>query len=416
LPNFSRNPTTTTTNRKPKKMSTTFTHNNVTYSRTEPLKGLDARTAGRAFLKSKGIPSTMADSLTMPQLNAAWLDLSDRVLTNLKSDFLPSETEISEAKTKEAAFDAKAAAADKAKAGSEISLDDAKTILDIFNRAKGAGKAELDESRVIALIKEHSVPQPIRIEYKERHSGEHKQDLAHKDFARLLKAVSSGENVWLVGPAGTGKTTAAEQVAKVLGLEFHFNGALDSEHKLLGFVDAQGRIVSRPFRKAWTEGGVYLFDEVDASLPQALLAFNAALANGIVDFPDGAVRKHKDFVCIAGANTIGQGATVEYNGRYKPDAAFVDRFAMFKWEVDETLERTLALGKIADKELGNKWVDLVQKVRRKIASEGSVKHVVSPRASIGGCALLHAGFTWEEAIDSRLRKGLDAAVWARVSA
>lgn len=363
--------------------------------RTVRHSGSEARVALRAWVTEQGVKSAYAVGMTMEALNACWLDTSNAELNRqiALSNNAPA---------------AKAESAD-------VSLADAQAILDIFKRAKG-GKAELDEARVIELVRQYSQPQPVRIEYKEKHSGEHKQALAHKDFARLLKAVSSGENVWLVGPAGTGKTTAAEQVAQVLGREFHFNGALDSEHKLLGFIDAQGRIVSRPFRRAWTEGGVYLFDEVDASLPQALLAFNAALANGIVDFPDGAVRKHPDFVCIAGANTIGQGATVEYNGRYKPDAAFVDRFAMFRWDVDETLERTLALGRIEDKALGAKWVDLVQKVRRKIASEGSVKHVVSPRASIGGCALLHAGFTWEEAIDSRLRKGLDAAVWARVSA
>lgn len=387
----------------------THTHNGIEYSRSTPLKGLEARKAGRAWAKAQGAGSITVDALTMEDLNAVWLDTSDFLLSELRKGALPSFQSVASSEAR-----IKAEQATATEAGSGVSIDDAKALLDILNRAKG-GKAELDEARVIDLIKTHSVAQPVRIEYREKHTGEHKQALAHRDFQKLLKAVSSGENVWLVGPAGTGKTTAAEQVATVLGLEFHFNGALDSEHKLLGFVDAQGRIVSRPFRKAWTEGGVYLFDEVDASLPQALLAFNAALANGIVDFPDGTVRKHPNFVCIAGANTIGQGATVEYNGRYKPDAAFVDRFCMFRWDVDETLERTLALSKLADKELGNKWVDLVQKVRRKIAAEGSVKHVVSPRASIGGCALLHAGFTWEEAIESRLRKGLDAAVWARVS-
>lgn len=376
--------------------------------------GSEARLALRAWVTEYGVKSGYAVGMTMEALNNCWLDTTNETLRlhiklskeaegekgldKLKSDIQESANQSGRGFAKE-----------------DVSLDDAQAILDIFKRVKG-GKAELDEARVIELVRQYSAPQPLRIEYRERHSGEHKQALAHKDFSKLLKAVSSGENVWLVGPAGTGKTTAAEQVATVLGREFHFNGALDSEHKLLGFIDAQGRIVSRPFRRAWTEGGVYLFDEVDASLPQALLAFNAALANGIVDFPDGAIRKHPDFVCIAGANTIGQGATVEYNGRYKPDAAFVDRFSMIRWDVDETLERTLALGRIEDQTLGAKWVDLVQKVRRKIASEGSVKHVVSPRASIGGCALLHAGFTWEETIESRLRKGLDAAVWARVSA
>lgn len=371
----------------------TYTHNAVAYSRSEPLRGLEARKAGRAWLKSMGALSASADALQMHEINAIWMDVSDGLLGSL--------------------LDGKALALDAQSEGG-ATLQDAQTLLDILNRAKG-GKAELNEQKVIELIKFHSLPQPLRVEYREKHSGEHKEALAHKDFPKLLKAVSSGENIWLVGAAGTGKTTAAEQVATVLGLEFHFNGALDSEHKLLGFIDAQGRIVSRPFRKAWTEGGVYLFDEVDASLPQALLAFNAALANGIVDFPDGAVRKHPKFICLAGANTIGQGATIEYNGRYKPDAAFIDRFAMFRWDVDETLERTIALGRIEDKAVGNRWVDLVQRVRSKIASEGSVKHVVSPRASIGGCALLHAGFTWQEAIESRLRKGLDQAVWNRIS-
>lgn len=383
--------------------------------RTVRHSGSEARLALRAWVTELGVKSSYAVSMTMEMLNACWGDTTNETLSlNIR---LSKEAE-GEAKGLDKVKADIQESANQAGRGipkGDVSLDDAQAILDILKRAKG-GKAELDEARVIELVRQHSQAQPVRIEYKERHSGEHRQALAHKDFQKLLKAVSSGENVWLFGPAGTGKTTAAEQVATVLGRPFSFNGALDSEHKLLGFVDAQGRIVSRPFRKAWTDGGVYLFDEVDASLPQALLAFNAALANGIVDFPDGAVRKHADFVCIAGANTIGQGATVEYNGRYKPDAAFVDRFAMIRWDVDETLERTLALGRIEDKTLGAKWVDLVQKVRRKIASEGSVKHVVSPRASIGGCALLHAGFTWEEAIDARLRKGLDSAVWARVSA
>src|SRR5690606_7558053 len=99
------------------------------------------------------------------------------------------------------------------------------------------------------------------------------------------KMVAAGVNVWLAGPAGSGKTTAAEQVAKALKLKFYFNGAIDTEYKLSGFVDAHGRIVSTAFREAYTNGGVYLFDEVDASLPSATLAFNAALANGQCDFP-----------------------------------------------------------------------------------------------------------------------------------
>ena len=49
----------------------------------------------------------------------------------------------------------------------------------------------------------------------------------------------------MAGPAGSGKTSLAEALAKALGLPFFFNGAIDSPYKLAGFIDAQGRI-NRP--------------------------------------------------------------------------------------------------------------------------------------------------------------------------
>lgn len=219
----------------------------------------------------------------------------------------------------------------------------------------------------------------------------------HFQFEKLLKIVASGVPVWLTGPAGSGKTTAAENVAKALNLPFYFNGAIDSEYKLLGFTDAQGRVVSRPFRKAFTEGGVYLFDEVDASLPGALLAFNAALANGICDFPDGAFPRHKDFRVIAAANTFD--GTGEYVGRIKQDYAFLDRFVSLRWDYDENLEDAIA---------GNKeWSTFVQKCRSNAKKHG-LKAVISPRASIFGALLLAAGIDRKEVIESTITKGLNA--------
>jgi cobaltochelatase CobS len=216
-------------------------------------------------------------------------------------------------------------------------------------------------------------------------------------------------NIWLVGPAGGGKTTAAENVARAIAhdlgrdsFNFEFNGALDSEHKLLGFVDAQGRIVYRPFRKAWENGGIYLFDEVDASMPGACLALNAALANGYCDFPDGKVDRHPECVVIASGNVWG-GPTDEYVGRFQPDAAFADRFIKFRWDYDEKLERAIS---------GNdKWVDYVQSVRRAVREKGIKKFVVSPRASMFGAIMLAAGIPWSEVVEDCVRKGLQDGQW-----
>jgi cobaltochelatase CobS len=280
-----------------------------------------------------------------------------------------------------------------------------------------------DEKRlepiIRAIVKREVGLAPVRVEVVTPSTKTVDMGIQHRNFKSLVTKLLAGCNVYLAGPAGTGKTTAGEFSAQALAahwereVPFYFNGAIDSEHKLLGFTDAQGRIVSRPFRKAFTEGGVYMFDEVDASLPSALLAFNAALSNGWCDFPDGCFKKHPDFRCIAAANTWGFGATHDYVGRAKLDEAFRNRFVMLAWDTDETLERHLALTKIEDQNLGSKWITYVQQCRAKAKIAG-VRCVISPRASIYGCMVLQAGETWQEAEESCIRMGMAEESWAQI--
>ena len=173
-----------------------------------------------------------------------------------------------------------------------------------------------------------------------------------------------------------------------------------SEYKLTGFIDAQGRIVNTEFRKAYENGGLFLFDEIDASFPQAILAFNAALANDFMDFPDKKVPKHRNFYCIAAANTFGTGADRQYIGRNQLDAASLDRFITMNWEIDERLERELANN--------DEWVNYVQKAR-KAASKIGERHIISPRASMQGADLLRIGIDRKEVEKDVVWKGLDAS-------
>lgn len=234
-----------------------------------------------------------------------------------------------------------------------------------------------------------------------------KVDVAHKMLMPVLTAVVAGAAPMLVGPAGSGKTTLAEQVAKALKRSFYMEARVTSEFKLIGFIDAHGEVIRTQFREAYEKGGVFLFDEVDASDADAMTAFNAALANGICAFPDKLVKRHKDFAAIAAGNTFGRGADRQYVGRNQLDAATLDRFTVFEVDYDEALELEIA---------GNPdWTKRVQMIRAAVDAE-KVRHIVSPRASITGARLLAAGMEQHLVEESVVWKGLDESNRSRVMA
>ncbi|MEO1158615.1 MAG: hypothetical protein AAFX32_15270, partial [Pseudomonadota bacterium] len=148
---------------------------------------------------------------------------------------------------------------------------------------------------------------------------------------------------------------------------------------------------------AFENGGLFLFDEVDASAPAAVLALNAALSNGKMDFPDACVDAHADFKVIAASNTFWTGADRTYVGRNQLDGATLDRFIMIGIDYDEEMERKLA---------GNdEWTDFVQRVRAAV-KDMEIRHVVSPRAAIMGAKLLEEGMDLDEVKAIVLWKGL----------
>jgi cobaltochelatase CobS len=212
----------------------------------------------------------------------------------------------------------------------------------------------------------------------------------HPQLETLLRAISARDvsgarlNVWIAGPAGSGKTHAAKQCAQALGLTFGFHGAMTYAHDLVGFVDAGGRYHETQFVKLYRDGGLCLLDELDSGTSEALLTLNAALANGQIATPNGQIiTRHPDFACIGAANTFGAGATAEYVGRNKLDAAFLSRFPVkLSWAYDLELESAIC---------GNPdWAQEVQAARAKAQAAG-LKIVIDPRHSIAGAALIAAG-------------------------
>lgn len=169
-------------------------------------------------------------------------------------------------------------------------------------------------------------------------------EVLHKDFDRILHMLLDGEAVYLCGAAGTGKSYLAQQLETALELEYYYTNSVTDDVQIKGFVDANGRYHETQFYKAFTQGGVFLLDELDASIPETLVMLNNALANGYFAFPNGKAQAHKDFHCIAAGNTFGTGADSKYVGRYQLDASSMDRFALVMVDYDMNIERVLANG------------------------------------------------------------------------
>lgn len=220
----------------------------------------------------------------------------------------------------------------------------------------------------------------------------------HKSFEKLLAVASNRLHAFLVGEAGSFKTSSAEKVAKTLGLDYSSISVCmqTTASSLLGYMDATGNYVSTEFRKRYETGGVFILDEIDNGNANVLSVLNSALANGSCAFADGMVAKHKDFILIATANTFGNGANAQYVGRNQLDSATLDRFVTIEWNYDEALEMAIASNK--------DWCAVVQKYRFAVSKLG-LRLVVSPRATFQGEKLLASGLKENDVIKMVITRG-----------
>ena len=308
--------------------------------------------------------------------------------------------------------EALASAADKVIAPRiQTALNQLETSLDqkIKNAKLELSEAAKEQIRELARESAREMMPPRRIEiYEPKTQQTLDIGLQHERFDILLRACQARlpngfrPNIWLTGPTGSGKTTAAENVAKALNLDFSADSSLDADYKVIGFRNAQGDLIRTLFRERFEHGGIYLADEIDNWMPSALLSLNSSLANGWCAFPDGMVKRHPDCIIIACANTWGLGATNDYVGRSKLDAASLNRFLpKIDWPVDEKLEHAIA------QEMGDVWgwAQLIQRARNSGRAQG-LQIIISPRDTFTGIALLKVGFEIRDVIDMTFAAGL----------
>ena len=242
----------------------------------------------------------------------------------------------------------------------------------------------------------------ITVDRDRRHTTVEVEGVMHKQFAKVKTLIEIGQNVYLKGAAGSGKTHMAEQLASVFGLDFYMDGRVDDVFTLTGFKSPDGTYQPTSFYNAFKHGGLYLADEGDRWDPAAFTGLNAATSNGYCSFPEGIVRKHKDFVMILAGNTWATGHDRVYTTAQALDGSSMNRYAKIEIEYDEDLERTIAL---AHNSAAGPWVTWVQNARKQ-AKRAKLDLIISPRDSIHGAQMLAAEFTLREVKDMTCCAGL----------
>jgi len=271
----------------------------------------------------------------------------------------------------------------------------------------------VDEETIKRLIDEHGGGKTTIEIKKPKGKVEFGEQTMHEKLPQVLKALIRGDNVLLVGGAGSGKTTMATQLTSMLGkafeqddYQFGMSGAMFQAYEVRGYMDANGNYVESSFVKCFRDGGLFLFDEIDGSNPQALVALNASMENDVADFPCGVVKKHPNFRLIACANTYGRGADREYVGRNQLDGATIDRFKpVISLDYDEKLELLISPDR--------NFTKIVQKLR-KAKDEMKIRCVISPRASLKGGRALLDGCDMESVLSEYVFGGLDEETVKRI--
>ncbi len=232
------------------------------------------------------------------------------------------------------------------------------------------------------------LPQPLDLTH-----GQEITKHKHTSFDLMERFISINVPVYLVGPTGSGKTTAVEVIAQKLGLPFYRKvvGPESSEGSIFGFNNATAYVEGISF-KPYTEGGILLIDEIDNGNPSTNIVVKMLSDGNKCNFPHGTFTKHPNFRLVANANTFGTGATRDYVGRSMQDAALLNIFAYIKWVYDEDFEYNICYDEYfrmngEEKKRFNKYIISVWKIRMAIKELG-IRHIVSPRNALYGSRML----------------------------
>ena len=237
----------------------------------------------------------------------------------------------------------------------------------------------------------------------------------------LMRSAVRGKNIMMTGPAGCGKTMAAQKVVEATGRpHFYFNlGATqDPRATLIGnthFKKEEGTSFSQSaFVKAiQTENAVILLDEISRAHPEAWNILMTVLDYGqrylrLDEHEDAPTIEVAKGVCFIATANIGN----EYTATRAMDRALVDRFTIIEMdtlnkEQESDLLKDLHPGITVEQ--ADTIAEIASLTRKEVTNEApKLTNAISTRLSVEIAGLLEDGFTLPEAAEACIYPCFDA--------
>jgi MoxR-like ATPase len=265
------------------------------------------------------------------------------------------------------------------------------TVMDLINTEQKSLRRNRFLEGCKLIKKELSEEKKKELELKQKAKEEKKK--AEKKFLEkgitdstakhIISLAEVGiRNIWMVGPAGCGKSTIAEIVANYFDYPIYTMscGIGTSAAEFIGYKYPERE--GTKFAKYYKKKSVILLDEFTALDPAVAQIANGALANGALeittkdpDTGDSRVLRHEDCIIIATSNTHGSGASSSYVANNQLDASTRDRFVGGVVNVDYSA--------VYEEAYDTEVLEFVREIRKTI-DKNKLKRVASTRMVIQG--------------------------------
>lgn len=281
-----------------------------------------------------------------------------------------------------------------------------KTEQELDNEAR----QKMEEARKLMEQAEKIREERRRKEEEERKKREEQErrNNRHQSMDEVIKRLKTLGKAFLVGPAGTGKSTLAMEACRELfSIEGDLNAVVKSgkfaqisfspdtvSADMLGFTDVNGIFHETDIIRVFRDGGLILFDEMDDADASLLVKLNTMLANRVIPIPGGVVTQNKDCYIVGTANTYGKGGNSMYVGRSRLDGATLDRWKMatINIEYDVNLEDGI-IDSIVKDEKFRKSFKVMRNTIRELIANNRWKQICSTRFVIDGAKMLANGYS-----------------------